>query len=43
LWQELTAHGVYAMVRNGKECKTLDFLRRLQLLKRQILTLLPGV
>ena len=36
-WTKITAQGVYEMVRNREECKN-DFLRWLQLLKRQILT-----
>jgi hypothetical protein len=43
IWPKITAHDAYAMARNGKECKTLDFLRWLQLWKRQILRFLPVV
>ena len=41
-WPKITAHEVYAMVRNGSECKTLDFPRWLQLWKRQTLTFFAG-
>jgi hypothetical protein len=43
LWTEFAAHRSEALARMGKNCKTLDFPRWLQLSKGQILNELPVV
>jgi len=42
-WPEITGRDVYAMVSDVKKPQNSDFLRWLQLSKRQVLTFLPGV